>query len=151
FERIRIANLKFGPEKCKFCFNEIKFLGHIIGKDGIKTDPAKIEKVKNYSRPVNLTQLRGFLGLAKYYQKFIKDFAKIAKPLNELTKGFKSKPLETRNGIKMKRKKSEKEKNREDEEFMNSWKENQEKAIEALKKKLIIAPVLMYPNFEKEF
>ena len=76
FERIREAKLKLGPEKCKFCFGEIKFLGHIIGKDGIKTDPAKIEKVKNYPRPVNLTQLRGFLGLAKYYRKFIKDFAK---------------------------------------------------------------------------
>ncbi len=151
FEKIQGANLKLGPEKCKFCFEEIKFLGHIIGKDGIKTDPAKIEKVKNYPKPTNITQLRGFLGLAKYYRKFIKDFAKIAKPLNELTKGFKSKPLETRNGIKMKRKKSEKEKNREDEEFMNSWKENQEKAFEALKKKLITAPVLMYPNFEKEF
>ena len=124
---------------------------NFIGKDGIKTDPAKIEKVRNYPKPTNITQLRGFLGLAKYYRKFIKDFAKIAKPLNELTKGFKSKPLETRNGIKMKRKKSEKEKNREDEEFMNSWKENQEKAFEALKKKLITAPVLMYPNFEKEF
>ena len=151
FEKIQGANLKLGPEKCKFCFEEIKFLGHIIGKDGIKTDPAKIEKVKNYPKPTNITQLRGFLGLAKYYRKFIKDFAKIAKPLNELTKGFKSKPLETRNGIKIKRKKSEKEKNREDEEFMNSWKENQEKAFEVLKKKLITAPVLMYPNFEKEF
>src|SRR5438045_8610536 len=104
FEKIRIANLKLGPEKCKFCFNEIKFLGHIIGKDGIKTDPAKIEKVKNYPRPVNLTQLRGFLELAKYYQKFIKDFAKVAKPLNELTKGLKSKHKEIRDRKKMKRK-----------------------------------------------
>src|SRR6266480_1500917 len=144
FERIKKANLKLGPEKCKFCFGEIKFLGHIIGKDGIKTDPAKIEKVKNYSRPVNLTQLRGFLGLAKYYRKFIKDFAKITKPLNDLTKGMKSKPLEIRDGIKMKRKKSEKEKSKEDEKFMNSWKENQEKAFEVLKKKLITAPILIY-------
>ena len=143
--------MKFRPEKCKFCFQEIKFLGHIIGKDGIKTDPAKIEKVKNYSRPVNITQLRGFLGLAKYYRKYIKDFAKLAKPLNDLTKGFKSKPLETRDGIKMKRKKSEKEKNRENEEFMNNWKEKQEEAFELLKEKLVTAPILIYPDFRKEF
>src|SRR5436190_22251009 len=52
FERIQEANLKLGPEKCKFCFEEIKFLGHILGKDGIRTDPAKIEKVKNYPRPM---------------------------------------------------------------------------------------------------
>src|SRR2546430_15478915 len=151
FERIKGANLKLGPEKCKFCFGEIKFLGHIIGKDGIKTDPAKIEKVKNYPRPVNLTQLRGFLGLAKYYRKFIKDFAKIAKPLNELTKGSRSEPLRIRDGIKMKRKKSEAEKNKKDEEFMENWKENQEEAFKKLKEALITAPVLIYPNFEKEF
>ena len=63
-----------GPEKCHFAFKEIKFLGHIIGNNGIKTDPAKIEKVKDYPRPVNLTQLRGFMGLAKYYRKFISRF-----------------------------------------------------------------------------
>ena len=151
FERIRKANLKLGPEKCKFCFGEIKFLGHIIGKDGIKTDPAKIEKVKNYPRPVNLTQLRGFLGLAKYYRKFIKDFAKIAKPLNELTKGEKSEPLEVRNGIKMKRKKTEKQKNTEDKKFINNWEEKQEKAFILLKERLITTPVLVYPDFTKEF
>src|SRR5438045_7056007 len=151
FEKIQGANLKLGPEKCKFGFDEIKFLGHVIGKDGIKTDPAKIEKVKNYPRPTNITQLRGFLGLAKYYRKFIKDFAKIAKPLNELTKGSRSEPLKIRDGIKMKRKKSEVEKNRKDEEFMGNWKENQEEAFKKLIEALITAPVLIYPNFEKEF
>jgi RNase H-like domain found in reverse transcriptase/Reverse transcriptase (RNA-dependent DNA polymerase) len=151
FKKIRKANLKLGPDKCKFCFNEIKFLGHIVGKDGIKTDLAKIEKVKNYPRPMNITQLRGFLGLAKYYRKFIKDFAKIAKPLNDLTKGFKSKPLEIRDGIKMKRKKTENEKNRKDEKFTDNWGKKQEEAFEILKEKLINSPVLIYPNFEKEF
>jgi hypothetical protein len=151
FTRIRNANLKLGPDKCKFGFEEIKFLGHIIGKNGIKTDPAKIEKVKNYPKPVNLTQLRGFLGLAKYYRKFIKDFAKIAKPLNDLTKGFTAKPREIRDGIKMKRKKSEMEKSKMDNEFMNKWEEKQERAFNLLKEKLITSPVLIYPDFEKEF
>src|SRR5438876_1542458 len=151
FQKLRKAKLKLGPEKCHFGFKEIKFLGHIIGKDGIKTDPAKIEKVKNYPRPVNLTQLRGFLGLAKYYRKFIKDFAKIAKPLNDLTKGEKSEPLEIRNGIKMKRKKTEKQKNTEDKKFMNDWEEKQEKAFNLLKERLITTPILVYPDFTKEF
>lgn len=151
FRKIRNANLKLGPEKCKFCFKEIKFLGHIVGEDGIRTDPAKIEKVKTYPRPQNLTQLRGFLGLAKYYRKFIKDFAKIAKPLNDLTKGFKAKPREIRDGIKIKRKKSEKEKKRKDETFTNKWREKEENAFELLKERLTMAPVLVYPDFEKEF
>src|SRR4051794_31534543 len=88
FKKIRNANLKLGSEKCKFCLKEIKFLIHIVGENGIKMDLAKIEKVKNYPRSQNL-QLREFLGLAKYYKKFIKDFAK---PLNDLTKGFRAKP-----------------------------------------------------------
>ena len=107
--------------------------------------------MKNYPRPTNITQLRGFLGLAKYYRKFIKDFAKIAKPSNELTKGMKSKPLEIRDGIKMKRKKTEKEKNKEDEKFMKDWGEKQEKAFELLKERLITTPILIYPDFRKEF
>jgi RNase H-like domain found in reverse transcriptase/Reverse transcriptase (RNA-dependent DNA polymerase) len=151
FERIRKANLKLGPEKCKFCQSKIKFLGHMVGQDGIETDPKTIEKVRNYPRPVNITQLRGFLGLAKYYRKFIKDFAKIARPLNDLTKGVKSKPLEIRDGIKMKRKKLPIEKNMENKEFMNNWGEKQEEAFILLKEKLITAPILIYPDFEKEF
>src|SRR5436305_1155474 len=47
FEKIQGANLKLGQEKCKFCFEEIKFLGNIIGKDGINTVLDKIEKIKN--------------------------------------------------------------------------------------------------------
>ena len=100
---------------------------------------------------MNLTQLRGFLGLAKYYRKFIKDFAKIAKPLNELTKGTKSKPLEIRDGIKMKRKKTELQKNMKDGNFMNNWGEKQEDAFKLLKEKLITTPVLIYPDFKREF
>ena len=151
FQKIREANLKLGPEKCKFFLREAKFLGHIVDKEGIKTEPGKIKKVKEYPRPVNLTQLRGFLGLAKYYRKFIKDFAKIAKPLNELTKGAKSKPREIRDGIKQKRKKSEKEKSKEDNTFMSNWGDKQEEAFKILKEKLTTAPVLVYPNFDKEF
>src|SRR4051794_11908294 len=86
FDRLRDAGLKLNPEKCKFVSTELTFLGHIISKEGIRTDPEKIEKVKNFPCPQNLTQLRGFLGLASYYRRFIKDFSKIANPLNKLLK-----------------------------------------------------------------
>src|ERR1043165_10023596 len=75
-------------DKCKFCFNEIEFLGYVIGKDRVKTDEKKIEKIKNYPRPMMITELKGFLGLVSYYRRFIKDFSKIAKPLNDLMKGI---------------------------------------------------------------
>ena len=86
FNKLRQANLKLQPEKCFFIKKELAFLGHIISKEGIKPDPAKIDKVQQYPVPKNLTQIRAFLGLASYYRRFIKDFLSIAKPLNYLLK-----------------------------------------------------------------
>jgi len=64
FDKIRAAGLKLGRDKCFFCKDEIEFLGHVVGKDGIKTEDSKIEKIKNFPIPRDLTKLRGFLGLA---------------------------------------------------------------------------------------
>src|SRR5438067_9897345 len=89
FGKLREAKLMSKESKCEFCAAEIKFLGHIIGRDGRKVDPDKVEKVKNYSKPENISQLREFLGLTSYYRKFIKDFSKKAKPLTKLLKGTK--------------------------------------------------------------
>ena len=66
---------------------------HIISKDGVKTDPKKIAKVKNFPVPRNLAQLHGFLVLASYYRRFIKDFLKIINPLNKLLKKIMKKIL----------------------------------------------------------
>src|SRR2546421_2460059 len=87
--KLRDAKLMSKESKCEFCAPEIKFLGHIIGKDGRKVDPDKVEKVKNYPRPENISQLRGFLGLASYYRKFVKDFSKKVKPMTKLLEGMK--------------------------------------------------------------
>ena len=59
-------------------------MGHTISDEGIMPDEEKVVKVKNFTQPTNLRQLRGFLGLASYYRKFIKNFSKTAKPLNKL-------------------------------------------------------------------
>jgi hypothetical protein len=123
FDRIRKANLKLSLEKCHFCFQEIKFLGYIVGKDGIKVDMEKIEKVQKFPRPGNVSELRSFVGLASYFRRFVKDFSKIVKPLTELF---------------------QKDKNYE-------WKERQEKSFEELKRKLTEAPILIYPDFDKIF
>src|SRR2546430_10609661 len=114
FEKLRDAKLMSKESKCEFCAPEIKFLGHIIGRDGRKVDPDKVEKVKNYPRPENISQLRGFLGLASYYRKFIKDFSMMAKPLTKLLKGT------TREARKAKWKK-EMLKKIEDSGFMDNW------------------------------
>ena len=86
FEKLKEAELMIKLKKCKFCESNIEFLGHVVGRDGVKPDPGKIEKIKNLKRPTNLTTLRGVLGLFSYYRKFVKNFTRIAKPMNELLK-----------------------------------------------------------------
>ena len=86
FKRIEKAGLKINPDKCHFGAQSLQFLGHIITNKGILPDPSKIEAVKNYPVPQNLTHLRAFLGLASYYRRFIRDFSKISTPLYELLK-----------------------------------------------------------------
>ena len=71
--------------KCHFFAKEIQYLGYILGMEGIRPVPAKPEAIKAMHPPVNPKQVRAFLGLVGYYRKFIKNFAKIAKPLTMLT------------------------------------------------------------------
>jgi len=86
FDRLRAANLKLKPSKCKLFQREVVFLGHLVSADGVAPDPAKIQAVQNWPRPRNLTETRAFVGLASYYRNFVADFAAIARPLHELTK-----------------------------------------------------------------
>ena len=121
--RIREANLRLKAEKCHFAATELQFLGHVVGKEGVKPDPEKIDKMVNYPEPNNLRELRGVLGLFSYYRRFIKDFAQVADPLYQLLK--------------------------KDTPYI--WTELQQKAFEKLKKKLTEAPIVQYPDFNKPF
>ncbi|GKA33394.1 reverse transcriptase domain-containing protein [Tanacetum coccineum] len=93
----------------------VQFLRHLIDSQGLHVDPAKIEAVKNWTSPTTPTEIRQFLGLAGYYQRFIKDFSKIAKYLTELTQKNKK----------------------------YIWGKDQETAIQLLKQKLCLGAVLM--------
>ncbi|EXX59701.1 gag-pol fusion protein [Rhizophagus irregularis DAOM 197198w] len=123
FNRLKNAGLKLNPEKCYFIKRELSFLGYVISSKGICTDPTKIEKVENFPIPRNVTQLRGFLGLASYYRRFSKDFSKIANPLNKLL--------------------------RKDSPFV--WTEAQQQSFDLLKTHLVQAPILAYPKFDEKF
>ncbi|GJX14633.1 putative reverse transcriptase domain-containing protein [Tanacetum coccineum] len=74
--------------KCEFWLREVQFLGHVINGNGIHVDPSKIEVVKNWKAPKTPTEVRSFLGLARYYRRFIENFSKIAKSLTVV--GIKS-------------------------------------------------------------
>ncbi|GJW48101.1 putative reverse transcriptase domain-containing protein [Tanacetum coccineum] len=71
--------------KCEFWIPKVQFLGHMIDSQGIHVDPAKIESIKDWASPKSPTEIRQFLGLARYYRRFIEGFSKIAKPMTKLT------------------------------------------------------------------
>ncbi|XP_054745735.1 basic-leucine zipper transcription factor A-like [Anastrepha obliqua] len=79
--------MKISSEKSKFYQREVEFLGYIVAKNIIKTDPRKVEAIQNYPIPKTLRQLRGFLGLTGYYRKFIHNYAVVAKPLTKHLQG----------------------------------------------------------------
>lgn len=138
--RLKDYGLKLSLEKCKFFQTSVKYLGHIVSRDGVETDPQKIEALKTWPSPRNLKELRSFLGFAGYYRRFIQDFSKIVKPLNDLTVGYP--PL--RKGCRLK----------EDgghyfqpsEPFGGRWTDSCQKAFETIIDRLTTAPVLGFAN-----
>ena len=122
FEKLRHAKLSMKLSKCHFFTKEIQYLGHILGIEGIPI-PAKMEAIKAMHPPVNLKQVNAFLGLVGYYRKFIKNFAKIVKPLTMLTLM--------------------------DVKF--EWKETHHCAFMKLKDTITQAPILRYPDTTKPY
>lgn len=109
--------------KCKFAQREISYLGHVISDKGVATDNTKVEAVLSWPTPINIKELRSFLGLAGYYRKFVKHFAVLAKPLHQLLK----------------------------KGMLFIWTSGHEEAFHSLKQALSLALVLAIPNFTKTF
>lgn len=78
--------MKVKKSKCAFAERDIHYLGHIINHEGVRAEPQKIEAISKWPQPRNLKELRGFLGLAGYYRKFIHHYGIIAKPLTDMLK-----------------------------------------------------------------
>ena len=73
-------------EKCEFWLSEVKFLGHVVSQEGVMVDPSKIEAVLSWGRLKSVFEIRSFLGLADYYQRFVEDFSRLASPMMRLTR-----------------------------------------------------------------
>ena len=88
--RLVLQNLREHQLYAKFSkyeiwLDQVAFLGHVLFRDGLRVDPKKMEAIIDWSRPITVTEVRSFLGLAGYYKRFVKDFSKIAAPLTRLT------------------------------------------------------------------
>jgi len=102
----------------------VKFLGHILSKDGLLTDPDKIKAIQEMKAPKCIKQLRGFLGLCNYYRRFIQNYSMLSNPLEKLC----SSSYKTLN-----------------------WNESCNENFIKLKEKLMTTPVLAYPDYERSF
>ena len=123
FNQFRQYGFTVHPHKCDFARHELKFLGHIWTRDGIKPDASKVEVMQNFPAPTSVTEVRRWLGLSGYYRRFVKDYSKLAHPLTELTK--KDTPFE--------------------------WTAGAQEAMDKIKQALLQQAVLYYPRLDREF
>ena len=125
FQRLLDAGLTVKPGKCKVAKQRVEYLGHIIGNCTITPMQDKVQAVQEFPRPITKKNVRAFLGLTGYYRKFIPNYAQIAKPLNDLTKKQASNTV--------------------------VWNQGCETAFLKLKSCLISAPILVTPDFNRQF
>ena len=123
FEKLRTANLSMKKSKYKFFSKEIQYLGHILSTTGIRPLPSKTHTIQHMNPPTTPKQVRAFLGLVGYYRKFIKGFAKVAKPLTLLTR----------------------------QQVKFEWTPEHQTAFEHLKNAFVQSPILHYPNPNKTY
>jgi hypothetical protein len=122
-QRFRDAGLKLKPSKCSLLQRSVGFLGHVVSGLGISVDPKKISAVVDWPTPINVKEVRGFLGLCSYYRRFVQGFGNIAAPLNTLTE--KNRPF--------------------------CWTDECRIAFDTLKEALTTAPVLAMPDETGQF
>ena len=123
FKRLRENGVKISLDKCEFMRKELRYLGHLITSEGVKPDPSKIEVIKKYPLPKTKTEIKAFAGLLGYYRKFIKDYAKILKPMTKCLA-------------------------KDQQVIIN---DEYRACFEKCKTLLCNDPILIYPNFEEPF
>lgn len=123
-KRLKLADLTISLSKSKFCRKNVRYLGFVVSEQGISVDMDKIRPILDYQTPKTVKDVRRLLGLANFYQKFIKNFSDITAPISDLLKKDKKK---------------------------FSWTPEADKALDLLKESLISPPILANPDFNESF
>ena len=139
FRRLQTNNLKLKASKCEFFKREVTYLGHVVSEEGIRTDPTKTEAVLNWPVPKTVKEVRMFLGFTGYYRRFVKGYASIVRPLNDLLIGHPT---------NKKAKKGRKPKNKPS---AFTWGQEQEQAFRTIIDRLTHPPVLAYADYKLPF
>ena len=113
------------PAKCAFLKDEVNFLGHVVNRAGVSMQQHKVEAVRNWPVLQSVKDVRAFLGLAGFYRRFVEGFARIARPLTDLTQMAYNQQWR--------------------------WGPVEQKAFDALKRALTSAPVLAHPNPQRQW
>uniref|UniRef100_A0A8C7YJX3 Gypsy retrotransposon integrase-like protein 1 n=1 Tax=Oryzias sinensis TaxID=183150 RepID=A0A8C7YJX3_9TELE len=142
--RLKKYGLKLSMGKCKFFQTSVRYLGHIVSERGVETDPDKISALKSWPIPRTLKELKSFLGFAGYYRRFIKGYAAIARPLNNLTRGYGT---PRKSGLKRPNAKMQDVK----QPFGERWTSECQHAFETLIDQLTTAPVLGFADPKKPY
>lgn len=145
-QRIEEAGLSIRLNKCQFGQQQVKYLGHVIDATGHHTDPAKIEAITKLKPPKSREELQSVMGLFGYDREFIANFADIAEPLAALNRHV---PASDKPRVK----KKDKNKHARPKYQMKPWQwgEEEQKAFDTLKQKMVEAPVLCHPDFSGKY
>jgi hypothetical protein len=125
-QRMQEVGLYGKASKCELFMDEIEFLGHRVGRDGLRVLEDKVAAVRDWPQPRNAGEVRSFLGLAGYYRRFVQGFSKLAAPLHDLTKTTDGSPA-------------------------FRWLPQHQQAFDELKQALQQTPVLALPDPDRQF
>ena len=144
FQKLHQYGLKLKPSKCSFFKDRLQYLGHVVSAYGVETDPEKTEALRTWPVPKNTKELHTFLGVTGYYRRFVKDYAKITRPLQRLMVGHGHTGKRRKKGMKGGNKKPT-------EAAPWIWTEECQEAFNAVIERLTNPPVLAYPDYSLPF
>lgn len=123
FNRLQTAGITVSWDKCQFCRPEMKYLGYVVDRRGLRVDPDKVKAMLELPRPTTVSEVRRVIGTFSWYRRFVPDFSAIVTPITALTK----------------------------KNFKFNWTPNCETAFRRIKELLVTAPILSCPDYSKEF